>query len=137
MAKARLKVFKRSEDSIDRVETSREGLVGLHYEPLFPYSHRCRKRAFRVVQADFVSTEDGTGIVHIAPGFGEDDYQLGQREGLPTVAPIDEDCCFTEEVSDYVGALLKVDRDIIRALRDSGKLLVEARLSIAILLLAL
>ena len=105
-----------------------EELVGLHYEPLFPYfSPLSEEGAFRVVQADFVSTEDGTGIVHIAPGFGEDDYQLGQREGLPTVAPIDEDCCFTEDVSDYVGRFVKeVDRDIIRALRDSGKLLVES-----------
>lgn len=130
LAKARLKeVFKRSEDSIERVEKQPvEELVGLHYEPLFPYfSPLSEEGAFRVVQADFVSTEDGTGIVHIAPGFGEDDYQLGQREGLPTVAPIDEDCCFTEDVSDYVGRFVKeVDRDIIRALRDSGKLLVES-----------
>ena len=130
LAKERFKeVFKRSEDSIDRVEAqSVDELVGLQYEPLFPYfSSLSTEGAFRVVQADFVSTEDGTGIVHIAPGFGEDDYQLGQREGLPTVAPIDEDCCFIEEVSDYVGRFVKdVDRDIIRALRDSGKLLVES-----------
>jgi len=130
LAKARLKeIFKRSEDSIGRVEAQPvDQLIGLHYEPLFPYfSPLSTEGAFRVVKADFVSTEDGTGIVHIAPGFGEDDYQLGQREGLPTVAPIDEDCCFTEEVSDYVGRFVKeVDRDIIRALRDSGKLLVES-----------
>lgn len=130
LAKARLKeVFKRSENEIDRVEEQPvEALVGLHYEPLFPYfSSLSEEGAFRVVQADFVSTEDGTGIVHIAPGFGEDDYQLGQREGLPTVAPIDEDCCFTDEVPDYQGRFVKeVDRDIIRALRDSGKLLVES-----------
>ncbi len=130
LAKARLKeVFKRSEGDIERVEEQPvQELVGLHYEPLFPYfAELADEGAFRVVQADFVSTEDGTGIVHIAPGFGEDDYQLGQREGLPTVAPIDEDCRFTDEVPDYQGRFVKeVDRDIIRALRDSGKLLVES-----------
>ena len=126
LAKARLKeVFKRQEDEIFRVdEQPVSELIGLHYEPLFPYfADLANEGAFRVLQADFVSTENGTGIVHIAPGFGEDDYQLGQREGLPTVAPIDEDCHLTEEVSDYQGRFVKeVDRDIIRSLRESGKL---------------
>jgi isoleucyl-tRNA synthetase len=130
LAKARLKeVFKRQEDEIFRVdEQPVDELIGLHYEPLFPYfAELAQEGAFRVLQADFVSTENGTGIVHIAPGFGEDDYQLGQREGLPTVAPIDEDCHFTEEVSDYQGRFVKeVDRDIIRSLRESGKLFAES-----------
>jgi len=130
LAKARLKeVFKRDEDEIERIEEQPVAeLLGLNYEPLFPYfAELADEGAFRVLQADFVSTENGTGIVHIAPGFGEDDYQLGQREGLPTVAPIDEDCHFTEEVTDYQGRFVKdVDRDIIRSLRDSGKLLTES-----------
>ncbi|MFT5376960.1 MAG: isoleucyl-tRNA synthetase, partial [Candidatus Latescibacterota bacterium] len=130
LAKARLKdVFKRDEDDIERVDPQPvEELLGLHYEPLFPYfAELAEEGAFRVLQADFVSTENGTGIVHIAPGFGEDDYLLGQREGLPTVTPIDEDCHFTEEVADYQGRFVKeADRDIIRSLRDSGNLLTES-----------
>ena len=83
--------------------------------------------AFRVVEADFVSTENGTGVVHVAPGFGEDDYVLGQCEGLPIVAPIDEDCCFTDEITDYSGRFVKdVDRDIIRHLRDREMLFAES-----------
>ena len=99
----------------------------MSYQPLFDYfADKRAEGAFRVVAADFVSTEDGTGIVHIAPGFGEDDYQLGQREGLPVVCPIDEDCCFTDEIADYQGQFVKeADRDILRRLRDSGQLFSE------------
>ena len=61
--------------------------------------------------------------MHIAPGFGEDDYQLGCREGLPTVCPIDEDCRFTNEVGDYLGEFVKdVDTSIIRHLRNTNQL---------------
>jgi len=130
LAKARLEeVFKKREDEIERVDAQPvDELLGMRYEPLFDYfANLADEGAFRVLQADFVSTEDGTGIVHIAPGFGEEDYQLGQREGLPTVAPIDEDCRFTAEVPDYQGRFVKeADRDIIRALRASGKLLSES-----------
>ena len=85
--------------------------------------------AFRVAAADFVSTDDGTGVVHIAPGFGEDDYQLGLREGLPAVCPIDEDCRFTGAVSDFSGRFVKdADSDIIRALRRRGQLFSESTL---------
>ena len=105
-------------------------LLQLTYEPLFDYFADQREAgAFRVVEADFVSTEDGTGIVHIAPGFGEDDYQLGQRQGLPVVCPIDEDCAFTGEVPDYQGQFVKdVDRAIIRRLRQQGSLYAESTL---------
>ena len=122
-------VFKKREDEIATVdEQPVDELLQLRYEPLFSYfADKDKEGAFRVVAADFVSTEDGTGIVHIAPGFGEDDYQLGLREGLPVISPIDEDCHFTSEVSDYQGSFVKdVDRDIIRALRESGQLFSES-----------
>ena len=79
--------------------------------------------AFRVHPADIVSTEDGTGIVHIAPGFGEDDNRLGQAAGLPAVCPVDEEGRFTNEVPDYAGREVKeADSDIIRRLKEEGKL---------------
>ncbi len=129
LAKARLEsVFAKQRDEIDKVEPQAvDALLGRHYEPLFDYfSDLADQGAFRVVGADFVSTEDGTGIVHIAPGFGEDDYQLGQREGLPIVCPIDEDCAFTDEIPDYQGQFVKdTDTPVIRRLRASGQLFSE------------
>ncbi|RKX32864.1 MAG: isoleucine--tRNA ligase, partial [Verrucomicrobia bacterium] len=79
---------------------------------------------FRVAVAEFVSTEEGTGIVHIAPGFGEDDYQLGKELGLPVVCPVDDEGRFTAEVQDWMGVAVKeADRAIIEQLRREGMLL--------------
>ena len=130
LARALLKeIFKKDQDQIERVEEQPlDELLSMRYEPLFDYfADQAEQGAYRVVAADFVSTEDGTGIVHVAPGFGEEDYQLGLREGLPVVAPIDEDCHFTAEVPEYQGRFVKdVDRDIIRSLRESGQLFSES-----------
>ncbi len=111
-------------------EVAVDEVLGWTYEPLFPYfADQRAKGAFRVVAADFVSTEDGTGIVHVAPGFGEADYQLGLQESIPVVCPIDEDCCFTAEVADYQGQFVKeADTPIIRRLRAAGQLFAEGSL---------
>ena len=124
-------VFKKERDRVVRVAEQPVGeLLQMTYVPLFDYfADRAAEGAFRVVAADFVSTEDGTGIVHIAPGFGEDDYLLGQRLGIPLVCPIDEDCAFTEEVPDYRGQFVKeADRQIIRRLRREDQLFAETTL---------
>ena len=125
LAKDRVGVYYKKPEKIEILEEL-EGatLVGLRYEPLFPYfADRKSAGAFRVCAADFVSTEDGTGIVHIAPGFGEDDYRLGQTEGLPTVCPVDEEGRFTKAVPDYAGREVKeADSDIMRRLKEEGKL---------------
>jgi isoleucyl-tRNA synthetase len=99
-------------------------LVGTEYEPLFPYfAELSAKAGFRVHQADYVTTEDGTGIVHTAPGFGEDDYQTLKGTGVPTVCPVDGECKFTEEVTDYAGMFVKdADKPIIDRLKAEGKL---------------
>ena len=99
-------------------------LVGLRYEPLLSYfADLAGEGAFRVVPAAFVSVEDGTGVVHIAPGFGEDDYALGQSENLPLVCPVDEEGRFTDEVADFAGREVKeADGDILKLLREEGKL---------------
>ncbi|OPZ28700.1 MAG: Isoleucine--tRNA ligase [Lentisphaerae bacterium ADurb.BinA184] len=100
-------------------------LAGRRYEPLFPYfADLATQGAFRLITADYVSTEDGTGIVHTAPGFGEEDAEAGRRHGVPVVCPIDAECRFTAEVADYQGRPVKeTDRDIIRRLKDEGKLI--------------
>lgn len=99
-------------------------LAGLEYEPLFPYfADLSAKGAFRTHNGDFVSTADGTGIVHIAPGFGEDDYNLLKNSGIPVVCPLDAECRFTEEVPEYQGQFVKdADKAIIQRLKDEGKL---------------
>ncbi|MDR2617870.1 MAG: class I tRNA ligase family protein, partial [Treponema sp.] len=74
-------------------------LAGIAYEPLFPYfAWAAEQNAFRTYLGDFVSTEDGTGIVHTAPGFGEDDARVLKGTGVPVICPIDAECKFTAEV---------------------------------------
>jgi isoleucyl-tRNA synthetase len=99
-------------------------LEGLEYEALFPYFERHRELgAFRLRLGDFVSTEDGTGIVHIAPGFGEDDYAVLKGTGVPVECPVDEECRFTQAVADYAGTFVKdADKAIIERLKAEGKL---------------
>lgn len=99
-------------------------LVGQRYKPVFPFfADLAEKGCFQVLAADFVSTEEGTGIVHIAPGFGEEDHQLGQAAGLPTVCPVDEEGRFTSEVSNWAGRPVKdADHDIIEELKEQGAL---------------
>ena len=82
--------------------------------------------AWRVVAGDFVTTEDGTGIVHMAPAFGMDDYAIGQKEGLPTLNPIEPDGRFREGFPLVGGMWFKdADRPILRDLRERGLLLRE------------
>ena len=113
---------------------SGKDLEGLCYEPLFPYfkhlsvqadgtSNGAGRGAFRLLLADFVSTEDGTGIVHLAPGFGEDDNKVFKGSGIPTVCPIDAECKFTNEIPEYEGLFVKAaDKQIMERLKAEGKL---------------
>ncbi|MEA1996449.1 MAG: isoleucine--tRNA ligase [Gemmatimonadota bacterium] len=97
-------------------------LEGKSYERLFEFAE-VDKRAFYVTLADFVSLEDGTGIVHIAPAFGADDYELSRRYDLPLVQPVDPEGKFTPEVTPWAGRFVKdADKEIIRDLKDRGLL---------------
>ncbi len=100
-------------------------LVGRRYEPLFPYfAEQSKDGAFVVISGDYVNTESGTGLVHQAPAFGEDDYQAFQAAGLSAFAcPVDMQGVFTSEVSDFAGQHVKdADKHIIRHLKDRGLL---------------
>jgi isoleucyl-tRNA synthetase len=85
-----------------------EKLLGLHYEPIFSYLQnldevkKCDK-CYSVLHGDYVTTTDGTGIVHTAPGFGEDDNAVCKKVGIPTVCPVDDAGCFIEPINDYLG----------------------------------
>jgi len=103
-------------------------LEGIEYEPLFGHFKGKIKNAWRVILGDFVSTEEGTGIVHIAPAFGEDDYVVGQENNLPLVNPIDEDGKFTDQIPELKGIFAKdADPKIIEMLRESDLLIKEKK----------
>ena len=97
--------------------------VGTEYEPLFPYAKIGDKKAFYIVEDNYVTLTDGTGIVHIAPAFGEDDANVGRRFDLPFVQLVNEQGCFTEEVEGLAGTFVKDgDKEILKRLEESGKL---------------
>ena len=127
LAKSRLQVLleKNEEgESLWKVISELKGrdLEGLDYEPLFSYLYP-EKKCWYVTAGSFVSTEDGTGIVHIAPAFGADDYEIAKKYDLPMLQPVARNGCFTAEVSDYDGMFFKdTDPLIIRQLKEAGKL---------------
>ncbi|MBI4918435.1 isoleucine--tRNA ligase [archaeon] len=99
-------------------------LVGLEYEPLFKYFEgKLDKKAWFIVEEDYVTTEEGTGIVHQAPAYGEVDYDSCKKHGLPFVHPVDVDGKFKEEVFDFKGLFVKeADPLIITWLENTDKL---------------
>ncbi|MCX5801738.1 MAG: isoleucine--tRNA ligase [Candidatus Eisenbacteria bacterium] len=102
-------------------------LEGSQYEPVFPF-FASTPDAFRVETAEFVTMEDGTGIVHVAPAFGEDDYNLGREKSLPVLQPVDGEGRFTEDVTTWANVFVKdADKDIIRDLLNRGLLYGEEK----------
>ena len=103
-------------------------LAGLSYKPLYEIAMSSdeRARAYRVIAADFVSTEEGTGVVHIAPAFGEDDMRAGQDNNLPTLRTITEEGIFKDEASRWRGEnIWNANEKIIEDLKARGLLLKE------------
>ncbi|MFA6393480.1 MAG: isoleucine--tRNA ligase [Patescibacteria group bacterium] len=87
-------------------ELKGKDLLGLEYEPLFDLGNEIIKEnrnAFKIYAGGFVNTEEGTGIVHIAPNFGEDDFELGKKSGLPMVDLMDENGIYTKNAGDWAG----------------------------------
>lgn len=120
LAKARLEVLE-GDYSILSEFPGRE-LERRPYEPLFTFVE-ADKPAWYVGLADYVTMADGTGIVHTAPAFGQDDYSLGTKYGLPFINPVDSAGCFLEMVKPWAGVFVKhADKDIIRHLKESGHL---------------
>lgn len=129
LAKERFSSYYHSEspDKVIVEEFKGSALVGKRYVPLFEYFAGRSDKFFQIASAAFVSTEDGTGIVHIAPAFGEDDFQVGQKLNLPVVCPVDAEGKFTEEVPDWKDKLVfDADHDIIQALKNMGRLVRRA-----------
>ncbi|WP_313095597.1 isoleucine--tRNA ligase [Corynebacterium variabile] len=112
------------EDAEIVAEFTGDQLVGLTYTPPFNYfADRAEQGAFRILAADYVTTEDGTGIVHQAPAFGEDDMNTCNAAGIEVVIPVDMDGKFTSLVPDYEGQLVfDANRQIIRDLKEKARI---------------
>lgn len=108
-----------------------KNLIGKKYKPLFDYfinqNLKNKENLYTIQSANFVTVEDGTGVVHIAPGFGEDDMNLGQDKNLPTILHVNMDGTFTSEVKDFSGQQVKpsedtqaTDKKIVEYLKKKG-----------------
>jgi len=117
------RIFSPEERKEFRIIRSLKGkdLIGLRYEPLMNFLKA--EKGYQVFGADFVSTEEGTGIVHIAPAFGEDDMALAREHDLPVLQPVKPDGTYSDEVSPWKGMWVKeADPLIIQYLKEQNKL---------------
>lgn len=121
LAESRLGSYEKEFEGAERVGTlTGADLVGRKYRPLFPFLADT-PNAFHVLAADFVSTEDGTGVVHMAPGFGEDDQIACNAIGIPTICPMDEHGRYTAEITPWVGVhVFDANPDVIKELKSRG-----------------
>ncbi len=106
-------------------------LAGIRYEQLMPFVQPQDGDAFRVITGDFVSTEEGTGIVHIAPSFGADDFRVAKQNGIGSLTLVNKKGCFVEGLGEYSGKFVRpeyegadrdINVDIIVNLKHEGKL---------------
>ena len=116
LAEARLNVLDGDYSVIEKFKG--KSLIGKEYERLFTY-HSVKEKGWYVIEGGFVTTEDGSGIVHIAPAYGEDDYQVSKKYGLPTIHPVNKSGEFGPEVTDFPNKFVKdADPEIIRNLKE-------------------
>ncbi len=111
--------------TIDLVEAIKgKALLGRRYVPLFDYFSDTNPNAFKIIAADFIEMDEGTGVVHIAPGFGEDDQRIAEESGIATIVPVDDEGCFTDEVTDWSGInVFEANPLIVKSLKESGRII--------------
>ena len=124
LAEARLGAYEKELEGAEVLRTVKGSeLAGLRYTPLFPF-FADTENAFVVLNAEFVTTEDGTGVVHMAPGFGEDDQNECNAAGIPTICPMDEHGQYTAEVTPWAGRhVFDANTDVIKSLKEMGVVL--------------
>ena len=123
LAQARLGGYTKELDGYNQAATVLgTELAGRSYTPPFCFFVG-RPNVHKILLGDFVTTEDGTGVVHMAPGFGEDDQIVCAANGIDTVVPVDSQCRFTAEVPDFEGLqVFEANTPVVRRLRDEGRL---------------
>ena len=116
--------YKKELSGLEQVGTVKgSDLAGRTYEPLFPY-FKDTENAFQIIGAEFVDVSEGSGVVHMAPGFGEDDLVVCSEHGIPLVVPVDNEGKFTTEVPDYQGMLVfDANKPIIQDLKAQGRVI--------------
>jgi isoleucyl-tRNA synthetase len=129
MAKEVVRNFYRDKRDYEIVkEVKGEELEGKKYEPLFEY-FKDTKNAFKIILGEFVTAEDGTGIVHTAPAFGEEDYDVCKEYNIPLVQPVDEKGKFTKEVKDFSGKFVhNTNKEIIDFLKEKKKVILVKKI---------
>ena len=140
LAKERLNIL--GEEKYEIIEEFKgEKLVGRKYRPLFDYYSKDKnlenyKNGWKIYDADFVSTNEGTGVVHIAPAFGEDDMNLGKKENLPFIQPVGMDGKFRKEVKDFADQPVKsrdnpqaTDIEILKWLAKQNKIFSKEKIT--------
>lgn len=123
LAKDRLEVIDGDYEILKEMKGSE--LVGKTYEPVFDYALRKhdKKEAWRLIAADFVTTEDGTGVVHLAPAFGADDYTVCQQHDIPLFNPVTKDGTFEDQIDEFKGMWFKdADKPITKNLKERNLL---------------
>lgn len=129
LAEQRLPIYYPHTDDYQLVQRVKgQQLEGHRYRPLFPYfANQAEQGAFRVILEPSVSLDDGTGLVHSAPAFGEVDFAACKRENIALVCPVDQNGHFTAEIPEYQRLFVKdADKAIIRKLKDQGNLFHQA-----------
>jgi isoleucyl-tRNA synthetase len=124
LAESRLGVIAEEHEVVKKMKG--KDLVGLSYEPLYPYlinnlpntDKDKLDKAYKVYSADFVNTEDGTGIVHTAVMYGQDDFVLGTKIGLPKYHLVDETGHFKKEVTDFAGRFVKDEETAVEIIKN-------------------
>jgi isoleucyl-tRNA synthetase len=127
LAKERLLSLFKTEDEYVVLETFMgKEMDAWRYRPLFPYFAQ-KEGAFRVILEDSVSTEEGTGVVHAAPAFGEVDFYACKKASVPLVNPVDNNGRYTSEIQEYQGLFVKdADKAIMRRLKEEGRVFHQA-----------
>ena len=120
-------VFKEGEYAIVKGVPAKE-LEGKHYIPLFPHFEERRKQgAFKIIIGNFVTLQEGTGIVHTAPAFGEDDFNVCQEAKIDIVCPVDNNGRFTKEVPEFEGQFVKdADKSICKLIKEKNRLIKQS-----------
>ena len=125
IAEARKEAYSQKTELTEIKKVKGSELKGKKYEPLLPYfSELAEEGAFHIMSDDYVTTEDGTGIVHIAPAFGEDDNRVMKEAGHNAfICPVNDQGQFEDGVTDFAGQYIKdADKGIIKKLKEEGKL---------------
>jgi isoleucyl-tRNA synthetase len=122
------KFFKNPNDYEIIKEMKGSELEGKEYEPLFDY-FKDTQNSFKFILGDFVTSDDGTGIVHTAPAFGEDDYLICRKYNIPAIQPVDEKGLFKKEVRDFEGKFIHdTNSEIIAFLKKQGKIVLVKKM---------